>query len=77
MGGVSLAGGKGSYFGSIAGAMILSLIVGLLIFWKISSYYQNLVQGIILIIALSVSFFTAFVKRKREKAQAQEKKEAV
>ena len=77
LGGVSLAGGKGSYFGSIAGAMILSLIVGLLIFWKISSYYQNLVQGIILIIALSVSFFTAFVKRKREKAQAQEKKEAV
>lgn len=33
LGGASLAGGKGSYFGSIAGAMILSLIVGLLIFW--------------------------------------------
>lgn len=75
LGGVSLAGGKGSYFGSLAGAMILSLIVGLLIFWKISSYYQNLVQGIILILALSVSFITAYVKTKREKAKALAEKE--
>ncbi len=77
LGGASLMGGKGSYFGSIAGAMILSLIVGLLIFWNISSYYQNLVQGIILILALSVSFFTAYVKQKREKAKALAEKEAV
>lgn len=70
LGGASLAGGKGSYFGSIAGAMILSLIVGLLIFWKISSYYQNLVQGIILILALSVGFFSMYVKKQKEKAKA-------
>lgn len=76
LGGASLAGGKGSYFGSIAGAMILSLIVGLLIFWKISSYYQNLVQGIILILALSVGFFTVYAKQKREKAKALAEKEA-
>lgn len=76
LGGASLAGGKGSYFGSIAGAMILSLIVGLLIFWGISSYYQNLVQGIILILALSVGFFTEFFKQKRERAQAVAGKEA-
>ena len=69
LGGASLAGGKGSYFGSIAGAMILSLIVGLLIFWKISSYYQNLVQGIILILALSVGFLSLFFKQKRERAK--------
>lgn len=77
LGGASLMGGKGSYFGSIAGAMTLSLIVGLLIFWNISSYYQNLVQGIILILALSVGFFTAYAKQKREKAEAiAEEKEA-
>ena len=56
--------------------MILSLIVGLLIFWGISSYYQNLVQGIILILALSVGFFTEFFKQKRERAQAVAGKEA-
>lgn len=76
LGGVSLMGGKGSYVGSIAGAMILSLIVGLLIFWKISSYYQNLVQGIILILALSVGFFTAYARQKREKGKALAEKEA-
>ena len=77
LGGASLMGGKGSYFGSIAGAMTLSLIVGLLIFWNISSYYQNLVQGLILILALSVGFFTAYAKQKREKAEAvAEEKEA-
>ena len=69
LGGASLAGGKGSYFGSIAGAMILSLIVGLLIFWKISSYYQNLVQGIILILALSVGFLSLLFKQKKERTK--------
>ncbi len=77
LGGASLAGGKGSYFGSIAGAMILSLIVGLLIFWKISSYYQNLVQGVILILALSAGFFSLYIKQRREKAMAAAEKEAV
>jgi ribose transport system permease protein len=70
LGGASLAGGKGSYIGSIAGAMILSLIVGLLIFWGISSYYQNLVQGIILIMALSVSFISGLVRAGQDKRKA-------
>lgn len=75
LGGASLAGGKGSYFGSITGAMTLSLIVGLLIFWNISSYYQNLVQGIILILALSAGFFSAYIKQRKERAQALAEKE--
>ncbi|MDR1932951.1 MAG: ABC transporter permease [Spirochaetales bacterium] len=70
LGGASLAGGKGSYIGTIAGAMILSLIVGLLIFWGISSYYQNLVQGIILILALSVNFFSTIIRERRNKLSA-------
>lgn len=75
LGGASLAGGKGSYFGSITGAMTLSLIVGLLIFWNISSYYQNLVQGIILILALSAGFFSSYIKQRKERAQALAEKE--
>jgi ribose transport system permease protein len=70
LGGASLAGGKGSYVGSIAGAMILSLSVGLLIFWGISSYYQNLVQGIILIVALSVNFISALVRAGQDRRKA-------
>ncbi|MCL6547542.1 MAG: ABC transporter permease [Alicyclobacillus sp.] len=53
LGGTSLAGGKGGYVGSVAGAAVLSLILGLLIFWGVSSFYQDAVQGIILILALA------------------------
>jgi ribose transport system permease protein len=67
LGGASLAGGRGSYIGSVAGAIILSLIVGLLIFWKITSYYQNLVQGIILILALGINFFSVYIQDHRKK----------
>jgi ribose transport system permease protein len=69
IGGVSLKGGKGSYIGSIAGSFILSLILGLLIFWKISSYYQNMVQGAILIIALSLSLLTSFLRGKKKNSK--------
>lgn len=55
LGGTALAGGKGGYIGSFAGAVVLSLVLGLLIFWNISSFYQNAVQGGVLILALTVS----------------------
>jgi len=67
LGGVALSGGKGSYFGAMAGAIILSLIVGLLIFWKISSFYQNLIQGVILILALSVDVIGSLAQRLHKK----------
>jgi ribose transport system permease protein len=54
LGGASLSGGKGSYIGAAAGAMIMSLILGILIFWGISSWYQSAAQGAILIAALSM-----------------------
>jgi ribose transport system permease protein len=55
LGGTALSGGKGGYIGSFAGAVILSLVLGLLIFWHISSFYQDIVQGGVLILALTIS----------------------
>lgn len=72
LGGASLSGGKGSYYGSVAGAVILSLIIGLLIFWKISSYYQNLIQGLILIVALSTEFIADLIQQRRKRARTRE-----
>lgn len=63
LGGAALAGGVGSFYGTICGAVILSLIVGLLIFWGISSYYQSMIQGLILILALSVNVVAAAVRK--------------
>jgi ribose transport system permease protein len=59
LGGSSLNGGNGSYFGAAAGAMIMSLILGILIFWGISSWYQSAAQGLILVAALSAGHLRA------------------
>lgn len=55
VGGASLAGGKGSVIGCIAAALILGIISNLLNLRRINSYYQFVIQGIILIIALALS----------------------
>jgi len=65
LGGTSLNGGRGSYFGSVAGAMIMSLILGILIFWGISSWYQSAAQGIILIAALSTGLLRDIKRNKK------------
>jgi ribose transport system permease protein len=58
LGGIALSGGKGGYAGAVAGAAILSLVLGLLIFWGVPSFYQNAVQGMILILALAVGILS-------------------
>ncbi len=57
LGGALFTGGKGSYVGAVAGATIISLVLGLLIFFQISSYYQDMVQGLILILAITIRYF--------------------
>ena len=52
LGGVSLRGGKGSVFGPVLSAFLLSIIVSALLAWGISAFWQNLVQGSILILVL-------------------------
>jgi ribose transport system permease protein len=63
LGGTPLAGGKGGYAGAVAGAAILSLVLGLLIFWGVPSFYQNAVQGVILILALTVGLLQKLWRR--------------
>ena len=55
VGGAVLAGGKGSVLGCIAAALILGIINNILNLYGVSSYYQFVMQGLILIIALAVS----------------------
>lgn len=53
LGGTSLAGGKGGVIGSVAGALVLSVIVNILFFLGVSAYYQYVFSGLIVIIALA------------------------
>lgn len=49
LGGVSIGGGKGAPIGVVLGALIIAVIGRLLYFADLSSYYQSLINGLILI----------------------------
>lgn len=63
VGGVVLAGGKGNVFVAIAGAAIISLVTKLIYFTGISSDWQTLVSGLILLIAIASSAIIAAFKK--------------
>jgi ribose/xylose/arabinose/galactoside ABC-type transport system permease subunit len=54
VGGTSLAGGKGGVVGTLLGVVLVTLLDNLLNFLDVSSYYQWIVQGVIVIVAVSV-----------------------
>ena len=55
VGGASLAGGKGSVIGCIAAVGILGIVNNILNLTGTSSYYQYVLQGLLLIAALTIS----------------------
>ena len=55
IGGVPLTGGKGSVLGTFLGVILTGLISNILNLLNISAYYQQIVLGIIIIIAVVVS----------------------
>ena len=57
IGGVRLSGGRGSLLGVIAGALVLSILGGIMYFLGVSSYYQDLFQGLILLLAVALSSY--------------------
>lgn len=54
VGGTILAGGKGSYWGTMSGALVLTLIQSLLRAMQIEQAYQYIMLGLILVILISV-----------------------
>jgi ribose transport system permease protein len=54
VGGTMLAGGKGSYFGTMSGALVLTLIESLLRAAQLQEAFQLMVLGIILLLLLSI-----------------------
>ena len=65
LGGTALTGGKGGFVGTIAGIVIYSLILGLLIFWGVNAYYQSLFKGAILIFAVAINMLDRIRFRKK------------
>lgn len=55
IGGISLKGGKGSIGGAIIGAIILGLLINIIFFAQVSSLYQGFARGLIIVISLSLA----------------------
>jgi len=54
IGGTSLSGGRGSLFGTVAGVLIIGIMVNSLDLLNVSPFYQGLIQGTIIIGAVAI-----------------------
>lgn len=54
IGGTVLSGGKGSYWGTMSGALVLTLIDSLLRAMQLQEAYQLIILGVILVILISI-----------------------
>jgi ribose transport system permease protein len=59
LGGTILAGGRGGVLGTLLGVLLISMLNNLMNYLDVSTYYQWIVQGLIIIIAVS-----AYVERR-------------
>jgi ribose transport system permease protein len=65
LGGASLAGGAGTYMGTIAGAYTIALIPRVLFFYDVSQFYQQLLQGLVLLGAVALGAIGVLRARSR------------
>jgi ribose transport system permease protein len=54
LGGTSLAGGLGSIMGTVVGALIIGILNNALNLMNVSSYYQLLAKGVVILIAVLI-----------------------
>lgn len=57
IGGVSLTGGRGSIIGTTLGMIIFGLIISGFTFVRVSAYYQEIIMGIIIVVAVVLDMY--------------------
>lgn len=57
IGGASLSGGKGTIWGTFLGAMLSGLLFNLLTFLNLNPYIQELILGVIILLAVSFNAY--------------------
>ncbi len=72
VGGIALAGGSGNVFIAIAGTAIINLVSKIIFFSGISTDYQTIVSGLILLVAISASSIIAVIKKQKNKKEVEE-----
>lgn len=64
IGGVSMNGGEGSIWGALIGAMIIGILKNAFILLKVSSYWQSVVIGLVIIAAVTIDRIRSVKKAK-------------
>ena len=64
IGGTSLFGGIGTIFGTVIGALLIGVLLNGLVILNVSSYIQQIIIGVIIVLAVS---FDTFAKSRRRK----------
>lgn len=54
LGGISMAGGRGNVFGTLIGVAILSTLVNGMTLLNVNSYWQQIIQGLVLVFAVFI-----------------------
>jgi inositol transport system permease protein len=65
IGGTSLFGGIGTVFGTVVGAVLIGVLLNGLLLLNVSSYIQQIIIGLIVVLAVA---FDTFAKSRRRKA---------
>ena len=68
IGGISVNGGKGSMLGAFLGAVIIGVLSNGLTIMNIGEYYQQVVKGLVLILAVAFDVLANKEKVKKMKA---------
>jgi len=68
IGGASLSGGEGTILGAVLGVILLNIINNGLILMNVSVYWQDLIGGAILLVAVTVDLLTHRKKIRKAKA---------
>lgn len=65
IGGTSLFGGSGTIFGTVVGTILIGVLLNGLVLMNVSSYVQQIIIGVIIVLAVA---FDTFAKSRRRKA---------
>jgi ribose transport system permease protein len=71
IGGTSLIGGEGSILGAVLGIVMLNVINNGLVLLSVSVYWQDLISGAILLLAVTIDFLS---QQRKQRARIQHNK---
>ena len=54
LGGISVAGGEGKFFGVVVGVFVMGVLTNGMVMMNIYEYYQQLIKGIVLLVAVGI-----------------------